>query len=91
MLEKELEAKVVKYAKDHGILTYKFVSPNNRGVPDRIFLNRGKVLFLEFKTGKNTVTLLQRREINRILDSGHPAFEVYDYDYAVYLIDLYVS
>ena len=90
MLEKELEAKVVKYAKEKGILTYKFVSPNNRGVPDRIFLKRGNTLFLEFKVGKNRVTKLQWHEIIRILDSGHPAFEVSDYEYAKQLLDIYL-
>ena len=53
MLESRIEKAVCKYAKDHGWLYYKFSSPGNRGVPDRIFMKEGYVVFVEFKaTGK---------------------------------------
>ena len=50
MLEKNLEAKIIKIAKKLGYLTYKFTSPSNKGVPDRIFISPyGHVFFMEFK------------------------------------------
>ena len=37
---------MVKYCHEHSILCYKFVSPNQRGVPDRILvLPGGQVIF----------------------------------------------
>lgn len=35
MLEKEIERRMVQTVKDRGGLCYKFVSPNNPGVPDK--------------------------------------------------------
>ena len=53
MLEKQIESKVVKKAKELGFLTYKFSSPSNRGVPDRIFISPyGEVFFIEFKSNE---------------------------------------
>ena len=71
LLEKQLEAKIGKYAKSHGCLYYKFSSPGNRGVPDRIVISPdGGVLFLEIKAEGKTPTALQLREINRIRSHG---------------------
>lgn len=50
MLEKEIEAKLVRRVKKAGGLCPKFVSPNNPGVPDRIvILPNGRVIFVELK------------------------------------------
>jgi len=49
-LEKEIEKKICDYAKSKGCYVRKFVSPNNRSVPDRIIIAPGgAVLFLEIK------------------------------------------
>jgi len=47
--ESSIENATCNYATAEGLSQYKFVSPNNRGVPDRIFLYRGVALFIEFK------------------------------------------
>ena len=47
--EKRIESKVNEYAKAFGITQYKFTSTNLRGVPDRIYLYRERVMFIEFK------------------------------------------
>ena len=76
MLEKQIESKVVKKAKELGFLTYKFSSPSNRGVPDRIFISpHGEVFFIEFKSAKGKLTKLQEKVIN---------------DIETYLIDVFV-
>lgn len=50
MLEKQIEAKVCTYARSLGFLHYKFVSPSQRAVPDRVFISpTGSVVFIEFK------------------------------------------
>ncbi len=49
MIESKVERTIVKYAKSKGWLVFKFVSPANKGVPDRIFIKRGYIVFIEFK------------------------------------------
>ena len=51
LTERKIESKISKKAIDLGYLTYKFTSPSNRGVPDRIFINKkGEIFFIEFKS-----------------------------------------
>ena len=51
MLEKEIERRMVQMVKQRGGLCYKFVSPSNPGVPDRIIITPdGKIIFVELKT-----------------------------------------
>lgn len=66
MLEKEVEAKIVAYAKSRGVLSYKFSSPQCRGVPDRIFIYEGLVLFIEMKRAKQKPSALQLKHLNAI-------------------------
>ena len=50
---------------------YKFVSPGNSGVPDRIiFLPEGKIYFIGLKTKKGTPSKLQRLQIRRLKKLG---------------------
>lgn len=55
MLEKDLEAKLVKEVKAMGGMCLKWVCPGNRGVPDRIaLLPGGRVVFIEMKRPKGS-------------------------------------
>ena len=40
MRESSIESYLVRKVKEHGGLCYKFVSPGNPGVPDRIIITR---------------------------------------------------
>lgn len=74
-LEKSLEQKVVKYAKATGCLCYKFTSPGNRGVPDRIIISpTGKVLFLELKAPGKKPTPLQEHTMKQLSRNGAKAY-----------------
>ena len=65
--EKRVEALLVSGVKQMGGLAYKFVSPGNSGVPDRIILMPGgKIYFVELKREGGQLTNLQKRQINRI-------------------------
>lgn len=67
MLEKQIEAKVCDYAKERGLLVYKFTSPARAAVPDRLFvLPNGKIFFCEFKRGGQKPTQAQEREHHRL-------------------------
>ena len=70
-LEKEIEKKVCNYAKSKGCYVRKFVSPNNRSVPDRIIIAPGGVVgFLELKRGGQKPTKAQEVEINLLQNIG---------------------
>lgn len=65
--EKRVEALLVSGVKRMGGQAYKFVSPGNSGVPDRIILMPGgKIYFVELKREGGQLTNLQKRQINRI-------------------------
>ncbi len=68
-LEKEIEKKICDYAKSKGCYVRKFVSPNNRSVPDRLIIAPGgAVLFLEIKREGCEPTRAQYAEI-AVLDN----------------------
>lgn len=49
MLERDIERRVTEIAKKHGWLSFKFVSPAQRGVPDRIFMKGDALCLLSSK------------------------------------------
>jgi hypothetical protein len=58
-LESQIEELLVKLVKKRGGYCYKWVSPSNRGVPDRIvFLNK-QIWFVELKTPRGRLSKLQ--------------------------------
>lgn len=69
MQEKELEAKFREEVKVAGGRAYKFVSPGNSGVPDRlVILPGGHIGFVELKQRGKKPTKLQERQ-HKILRS----------------------
>lgn len=74
MLEKEIEKFLVREVKKLGGISFKFISPGNAGVPDRIvILPSGNVVFAELKTDKGKLTKLQEVQIKKISDLGADA------------------
>lgn len=60
VLEKTIEAYLVKRVREIGGIPYKFTSPSNRGVSDRIVvLPKGGVWFVELKRPGGKLTRLQ--------------------------------
>lgn len=58
--EKDLESDCRELTDKAGGRLPKWVSPGNRGVPDRILLLRGRVVFIEFKRPDGVDEPLQR-------------------------------
>ena len=74
MLEKTVEAALVKRVKELGGIAYKWTSPGRTGVPDRIvMIPGGKIIFVELKSPTGKLTVRQEREHDTIRSLG---FEV---------------
>ena len=59
MLESKIEKDSVKEAKNHGWFSFKVVSPNFRGAPDRAFIKNGHTVYIEYKQPGKKPTPLQ--------------------------------
>ncbi len=71
MLEKEVEKYLKREVEKMDAYVYKFISPGNNGVPDRIvLLPRGKIIFVEMKRPGGKTTALQDKQIARIRSKG---------------------
>ena len=69
--EKVLERKLCKAIKDMGGRAYKFVSPNQRGVPDRLCILPKEIsFFVELKTTGKKPTKLQVLCMNELENMG---------------------
>lgn len=66
VLEKTIEAALVRRVKSLGGLCEKFTSPNRRAVPDRIVtLPGGRIIFVELKAPGRKPTALQSADHER--------------------------
>ena len=90
MLEREIEKKVTDYAKNKNFLAYKFTSPSNKSVPDRLFISpTGNIFFVEFKRKGKLPTKLQNYTINNMLSRGVKVSIIDNCDKGKLLIDEY--
>lgn len=61
MKESAIEAKLTRLVRDRGGLCYKFVSPGNPGVPDRIVITPlGRTIYVELKTEAGRLAAIQK-------------------------------
>lgn len=71
MLEKDIEKVLVAGVRKLGGRAYKWVSPGNDGVPDRIVVLPGmRPVFVELKTESGKLSVLQKVQIKRLKDMG---------------------
>ena len=69
--EKEIESYLRDKVKGIGGKAYKFVSPGNAGVPDRVVcLPGGRIVFVELKAPGKKPTALQAAEQTKLLKIG---------------------
>jgi hypothetical protein len=88
MLEKNIEAKVCGYARERGLLAYKFTSPAHAAVPDRLFvLPGGKMFFCEFKRQGQKPTPPQEREHHRLRQHKVSVFVIDNVDDGLRMVD----
>jgi len=85
--ESYIEKRVCAYAVLLGWVHYKFSSPGNRGVPDRILLRKGRIIFIEFKATGKKPTKLQYYIHKIIRKLGFKVYVVDDIEAGKMLLD----
>lgn len=88
MLEKEIERRMVQMVKRRDGLCYKFVSPSNPGVPDRIIITpTGRVVFVELKTEIGRLSNIQKWQRAEMQKRGADVRVVKGWDAAKALVE----
>ncbi len=78
MRESEIEKILVDEIRKMGGRAFKWVSPGNDGVPDRIVVLPGyPAIFVEMKTVTGKLTSLQRIQIDRLQQMGQDVRVLY--------------
>lgn len=71
MKESTIEARLVREVKKRGGLCYKFVSPDNAGVPDRIVITPdGRTIYVELKTLIGRLAKIQKWQLEELRRRG---------------------
>lgn len=70
ILEHDIEEYLVRRVKAVGGWPLKFVSPGTRGVPDRLLIFPGRVIFVEVKRPGKTSRKLQRAVQGKLIEYG---------------------
>ena len=71
MRESAIEAKLVRLVRERGGLCFKFVSPGNPGVPDRIVVTPdGRTVYVELKTEAGRLSPMQKFQRTELQKRG---------------------
>lgn len=71
MTEAQIENKMLQMVRKRGGAFYKFISPSNPGVPDRILIAPGgRVVFVELKTNIGRLAKIQKWQIANMRELG---------------------
>jgi len=70
MRERDLESILAREVRRAGGEAYKWISPGNDGVPDRIVIMNGSVVFVEMKTETGRLSAVQKVQIRRLRELG---------------------
>ncbi|WP_026342071.1 VRR-NUC domain-containing protein [Paenibacillus fonticola] len=77
MRESTLERRLVREVKKIGGDAPKWVSPGNRGVPDRIILlPNGQTVYVEMKSPGEPLSPLQERWKRKLQNMGHRHYKI---------------
>lgn len=80
MRESTVEKAICAEATKIGWLSLKLLSGLHKGLPDRMFLKDGKVLFIEFKAPGKKPTKLQYHIHGKFSKAGHTVYVIDDID-----------
>lgn len=81
MKESQIERYLVRKVEEHGGLCFKFVSPGNPGVPDRIVLTpEGRTIYVELKTDTGRLAKIQKWQRGEMEKRGADVRVLYGLD-----------
>ena len=81
MKESQIERYMVHKVKEHGGLCFKFVSPGNPGVPDRIVITPdGRSIYVELKTEIGRLANVQKWQRSEMEKRGADVRVLYGLD-----------
>ena len=70
MTEKSLEQNLRREVLRLGGLCWKFTSPGTAGVPDRVVILNGEVIFVELKGDHGLLSKLQKLRLKQLKEAG---------------------
>lgn len=71
MRESSIESKLIRMVRERGGLCFKFVSPGNPGVPDRIVITpAGRTVYVELKTEVGRLAAIQKWQHEELRKRG---------------------
>jgi len=70
MKEHLIETRLTRRVSEAGGLAWKWTSPSKRGVPDRIVVLNGNVVFVECKSSTGKLSNIQKHVIAKMRDAG---------------------
>ena len=68
------QSKVIKEYKECGYIVLNLIRLSENGYPDLLCLKDGKAIFIECKTGGDTLKPLQKYRIDELIKEGFEAF-----------------
>lgn len=81
MKESQIESYLVRKVKEHGGLCFKFTSPGNPGVPDRIVITpAGSTIYVELKTDIGRLAKIQKWQRSEMEKRGADVRVLYGLD-----------
>ena len=88
LTEREIERRLTDLVKKRGGLSYKFTSPNNPGVPDRIIITpAGIVWFVELKSEFGRMANIQKYQKEELEKRGANVRVIHGWDAVREFID----
>lgn len=75
--ERDIESNLRRSVEKMGGIAMKFTSPGNDGVPDRIIILQGEILFVELKTKAGRLSPVQVWQQERIRRAGAGVVTLY--------------
>ena len=87
MKESAIESRLVRMVREHGGLCYKFISPGNPGVPDRLIITpEGRTVFVELKTEIGRLSEIQKWQTGEMRKHGADVRVVHGLDEVKHLV-----
>ena len=91
MKESMIEKKLTKYAGERGSFSFKLNSYSTNGLPDRVYLYKGMILFIEIKNASGRLSSTQQHMRSIFRNHGINYNVIYSVQEGYSLIDRFIT